>query len=86
MLQGDWPNLRRPGRATSAPGHIIGDSYAEFGATVTDTAPDRREDTNLGYQTFLNGTLILNITIDTSQVATFTIDYVVADSEPPNAR
>jgi hypothetical protein len=36
-------------------------------------------DTDLGYQTFLNGTLVSNIVIDTSQVATDTIDYVATD-------
>ena len=32
--------------------------------------------TNLGCKTLLNGTLVSNIVIDTSQVATDTIDYV----------
>jgi hypothetical protein len=41
---------------------------------VSDTGP------GLGYKTFLNGTLASNIVIDTSQVATDTIDYVVTDT------
>ncbi len=48
------------------------DSYADLGATIT--AP--QVDLNLGIKTFLNGTLVSNIVIDTSQVATDTIDYV----------
>jgi hypothetical protein len=35
--------------------------------------------TNLGYKTFLNGTLVSNIMLDTSQVATDTTDYVATD-------
>jgi hypothetical protein len=33
----------------------------------------------LGYQTFLNGTLVSTIAIDTSAAATDTIDYVAID-------
>jgi hypothetical protein len=58
----------------------VGDSYADLGATVTDTGPGQAGDTDLGYQTFLNGTLVSTITIDTSQIATDTIDYVVTDT------
>jgi hypothetical protein len=47
---------------------------------VNDTGPGQAGDTNLGYQTFLNGTLVSNIVIDTSQVATDTIDYVATDN------
>jgi hypothetical protein len=39
----------------------------------------RYKNSNLGYQTFLNGTLVSMITIDTSQVATDPIDYVATD-------
>jgi len=46
---------------------------------VSDTGPGQAGDTNLGYKTFLNGTLVSNIAIDTSQVATDTIDYVATD-------
>jgi len=56
------------------------DSYADLGATVSDTGPGQAGDTNLGLKTFLNGTLVSNIVIDTSQVATDTIDYVATDS------
>lgn len=34
---------------------------------------------DLSYRTFINGVLSGNILIDTSQVATDTIDYVVTD-------
>ncbi len=57
----------------------VGDSYADLGATVTDTGPGQAGDTDLGITTFLNGTLVSNIAIDTSQVATDTIDYVATD-------
>ena len=58
----------------------VGDSYADLGATVSDTGPGQAGDTNLGLKTFLNGTLVSNIVIDTSQVATDTIDYVATDT------
>jgi hypothetical protein len=35
---------------------------------------------DLGDKTFLDGTLVSNIIIDTSQVATDTIDYVATDT------
>ena len=35
---------------------------------------------DLGYKTFLNGALVSNILIDTSAVATDTIDYVATDT------
>jgi len=57
----------------------VGDSYADLGATVSDTGPGQAGDSNLGLKTFLNGTLVSNIVIDTSQVATDTIDYVATD-------
>jgi len=38
---------------------------------------------NLGIKTFLNGTLVSNIIVDTSTVATDTIDYVATDSAYP---
>jgi hypothetical protein len=37
-------------------------------------------DSNLGVKTFLNGTLVSNIVLDTSEVATDTIDYVATDT------
>jgi len=59
----------------------VGDSYADLGATVSDTGPGQAGDANLGLETFLNGTLVSNITIDTSEVATDTIDYVATDND-----
>lgn len=35
---------------------------------------------DLSYRTFLNGTLVTNIAIDTTQIATDTIDYVATDT------
>jgi hypothetical protein len=35
---------------------------------------------DLSYRTFLNGALVSNIVIDTTQVATDTIDYVATDT------
>jgi hypothetical protein len=53
----------------------IGDTYTDLGAIVTDN-----QGHDLGYNTFLNGALVSNILIDTSQVATDTIDYVPTDT------
>jgi Domain of unknown function (DUF5011) len=53
----------------------VGDTYNDLGATITGP----HADLNLGIQTYLNGTLTSNIVIDTSQVATDTIDYVATD-------
>ncbi|HZM02867.1 MAG TPA: hypothetical protein VFC44_07570 [Candidatus Saccharimonadales bacterium] len=53
----------------------VGDTYTDLGAIVTDN-----QGHDLGYKTFLNGTLVSNIVIDTSQVATDTIDYVATDT------
>jgi hypothetical protein len=39
-----------------------------------------QQDLNLGIKTFLNGKLVSNIALDTSAVATDTIDYVATDS------
>jgi len=58
----------------------VGDSCADLGATVSDTGRGQAGNTNLGYQTFLNGTLVSNIVIDTSEPATDTIDYVATDT------
>jgi hypothetical protein len=59
----------------------VGGSYADLGATVSDTGPGPAGESNLGYQTFLNGTLVSNIVIDTSQIATDPIDYVATDTD-----
>jgi hypothetical protein len=58
------------------PAHIhVGDSYADLDASVTDNV-----DQNLGLKYFLNGALVSNIVLDTSEVATDTIDYVATDT------
>jgi hypothetical protein len=46
--------------------------YADLGATVTGP----QADINLCINTFLNGKLVSNIVLETSQVTTDTIDYV----------
>lgn len=53
----------------------VGDSYNDLGATITGP----QADLNLGIKTFLNGALTSNIVVDTSAVATDTIDYAVTD-------
>jgi hypothetical protein len=58
------------------PAHVnVGDTYADLGAIITGP----QGDLNLGIKTFLNGALTSSIVIDTSSVATDTIDYVVTD-------
>ena len=52
-----------------------GDTYTDLGAIVTDN-----QGHDLSYRTFINGVLSGNILIDTSQVATGTIDYVATDT------
>jgi hypothetical protein len=47
---------------------------------VSDTGAGQAGDTDLGYRTFFDGTLVSNIVIDTSQVATDTIYYVASDN------
>ncbi|KJC49078.1 hypothetical protein UP09_07540 [Bradyrhizobium sp. LTSP885] len=53
----------------------VGDTYTDLGAIATDN-----QGTSLGYKTFLNGALVSNIVMDTSAVATDTIDYVATDT------
>jgi hypothetical protein len=53
----------------------IGDAYADLGAIITGP----QADLNLGISTFLNGQQQSQVTIDTSNAATDTIDYVVTD-------
>ncbi len=48
-----------------------------MGATITGPTADL----NLGIKTFLNGTLVSNIVLDTTAVATDTIQYVATDSQ-----
>lgn len=54
----------------------VGDTYNDLGAKITGP----QADLNLGIKTFLNGALVSNIALDTSAVATDTIDYVVTDA------
>jgi hypothetical protein len=58
----------------------VGNSYADLGATVSDTGQGQAGDPNLGLKYFLNGALVSNIVIDTSAVATDTVDYVATDT------
>ena len=53
----------------------VGDTYTDLGAIVPDN-----QGHDLGYKTFLDGALVSNIIIDTTQVATDTIDYVATDT------
>jgi hypothetical protein len=55
----------------------VGDTYNDLGATITGPEAD----INLGIKTFVNGALVSEIVIDTSAVATDTIDYVVTDNQ-----
>jgi len=53
----------------------VGDTYTDLGVIVHDN-----QGNDLSYRTFINGVLTGNILIDTSQVATDTIDYVATDT------
>jgi hypothetical protein len=53
----------------------VGDTYTDLGAIVTDN-----QGHDLGYRTFINGALVSNILINTTQAATDTIDYVATDT------
>ena len=53
----------------------VGSSYADLGATVTDTVND-----NLGYSTFLDGVeVISSLNLDTTVAGTHTIIYRATD-------
>jgi hypothetical protein len=52
----------------------VGDTYTDLGAIVHDN-----QGHDLSYRTFINGVQSGNILIDTSQVATDTINYVATD-------
>ncbi len=86
----DLTNSGNPGNANSSfpaqqpviqlnganPAHVrVGATYQDLGATIT--VP--KADLNLGLKYFLNGQLVSNIVLDTSAIATDTIDYVVTD-------
>jgi hypothetical protein len=53
----------------------IGNSYTDVGVIAQDSPGH-----DLSYKTFLNRALVSNIVIDTSEVATDTIDYVATDT------
>ncbi len=52
----------------------VGSTYADFGAVVTDNVTF-----NLGYQTLLDGVLVLSLSIDTTVPGTHTITYRTSD-------
>jgi len=53
----------------------VGATYTDLGATITGP----QADLNLGIATFVNGTEMSPVQIDTTKAATDTIDYVVTD-------
>jgi hypothetical protein len=53
----------------------VGDTYNDLGVTITGP----QADLNLGITTYVNGTETNPVQIDTSGVATDTIDYVATD-------
>jgi hypothetical protein len=53
----------------------VGATYSDLGATITSP----QADLNLGLRTYLNGAPVNTIQIDTTQVATDTIQYVATD-------
>jgi len=57
-------------------------AYAAIGTTITGPTADL----NLGIKTFLNGALVSNIVIDTSEPATDTIDFVATDQSGLTAK
>jgi hypothetical protein len=58
------------------PAHVtVGATYQDLGAIIT--APEA--DKNLAIKTFLNGALVSDIVLDTSAVATDTVQYVATD-------
>ena len=60
------------------PAHIhVGDTYNDLGATITGPT---ETDKNLGIKTYLNGTLVSDIVLDTSTTTTNTMDYVATDA------
>jgi hypothetical protein len=71
-------HFRHPlARARRAARHMFrAMGYASPRGAICKAFPD----TDLGITTFLNGTLVSNIVVDTSQVATDTIDYVATDN------
>jgi hypothetical protein len=70
----DTPPVIQINRGNPAIIHV-GDTYADLGATITGP----QADLNLGIRTYLNGAPVNTIQIDTTQVATDTIQYVATD-------
>jgi Domain of unknown function (DUF5011) len=54
----------------------VGASYTDLGATITGP----QADLNLGITTYVNGAPMNPVQLDTSTVATDTIDYVTTDN------
>ncbi|MEK7503348.1 MAG: immunoglobulin-like domain-containing protein, partial [Patescibacteria group bacterium] len=54
---------------------LVGFIYSDNGAIVTDNI-----DSNLGYQTYLNGVLVTEIQLDTSTTTIHSIEYKATDS------
>ena len=52
----------------------IGATYSDLGATVTDNVNE-----NLGIKTYLDGTLVTQVTLDTASSTTYTIEYNAID-------
>jgi hypothetical protein len=74
--EGTEPSAKAPVITVNGenPAHIhVGDTYSDLSAVIT--APE--EEKNLGIKTYLNGTLVSDIVLDTTSAATDTIDYVV---------
>jgi hypothetical protein len=63
-----------------AVGHVD-NTYGDLDATITVPDADR----NLGIKIFLNGTLVSNIILDTSDVAADMIDYVATNGSGDTA-
>jgi hypothetical protein len=57
------------------------DNYADLGATITGP----QADLHLGIRTYLNGVEMSPVQIDTSKMATDTIQYVVTDQNGQTA-
>jgi hypothetical protein len=88
--QNSTPNLPESATSTSGQGSVppqiqinggnpaivqVGASYNDLGATITGP----QQDLDLGLTTYVNGTEMSPVQIDTSTAATDTIDYVATD-------
>ena len=58
----------------------VGSSYADLGATVTDTDENGNVNNNLGITYTVNGTQMTEVSIDTSTTTSHTILYSAVDS------